>query len=114
VHERAAIEVDIEEGANEVISHGDGAEDLRGREQRVEKGATIEPGTAPSSPSSNREREEPPSIKTVWLPWKFHYRWRSCTTLRPSTVTHPSVTPSRAKLTSCSVPASENHTHVDL
>jgi hypothetical protein len=25
-------------------------------------------------------------MKTVWLPWKFHCRRRSCTTLRPSTV----------------------------
>jgi hypothetical protein len=94
MHERAAIEVGVEEGADEVILHGDGAEDLRGRERRVEKGAAVEPGTALSPPPSNWEREEPPSqwreelpsMKTVWLPRKLHYRWRSCTTLCPSTV----------------------------
>jgi hypothetical protein len=75
-HERATVEVGIEEGADEVIPHGDGAEDLRGREQRVEKGAAVEPGTMSSLLPSNREREEPPSqwreeprsTKTVWLP----------------------------------------------
>jgi hypothetical protein len=32
-HERATVEVGVEEGADEVIPHGDGAEDLRGRER---------------------------------------------------------------------------------
>jgi hypothetical protein len=85
-YERAAVEVGVEEGTDEVIPHGDGAEDLRGRERRVEKGVGVEPGTAPSSPLSNREREEPPLTKTVWLSWKFHCRRRGCTKLCPSTV----------------------------
>jgi hypothetical protein len=58
MHERAAVKVGVEEGADEVILHGDGVEDLRGRERRVEKGTAVEPGTAPSPPPSNREREE--------------------------------------------------------
>jgi hypothetical protein len=64
-HERAAVEVGIVEGTGEVILHGNGAEDLRGRERRVEKGAVVELGTTSSPPSSNREREEPLSTKTV-------------------------------------------------
>jgi hypothetical protein len=57
-------------------------------------GTVVEPGTTLSPPPSNREREEPPSqwreeppsLKTVWLSWKFHSRWRSYTTFHPSMV----------------------------
>jgi hypothetical protein len=57
--------------------------------------------------------DAPPSTKMVWLPRKFHRRRRSCTTLRPSTATHPSASPSRATPISCSAPASENRARVD-
>uniref|UniRef100_A0A0A9D2G2 Uncharacterized protein n=1 Tax=Arundo donax TaxID=35708 RepID=A0A0A9D2G2_ARUDO len=55
----------------------------------------------------------PPSRKMVWLPRKFHRSRRSCTTFRPSTVTHPSASPYSATPISCSAPDSENRALVD-
>uniref|UniRef100_A0A8R7TIE4 Uncharacterized protein n=1 Tax=Triticum urartu TaxID=4572 RepID=A0A8R7TIE4_TRIUA len=55
----------------------------------------------------------PPSRMRVWLPRKFHRSRRSCTTFRPSTVTHASVSPSSPTPISCSAPDSKKRAFVD-
>jgi hypothetical protein len=61
----------------------------------------------------SRRRSRSPPWWRSWI-WRAAHRGGGGRATLRSTVTHPSVTPSRATPTSCSALPSENHIRVDL
>jgi hypothetical protein len=94
-HDDAADEGDPEGGAR-ADGEGDEMGQLGGDEMR-----------------HPRRRSRSPPWWRSWI-WRAAHRGGGGRAILRSTVTHPSVTPSRATPTSCSALPSENHIRVDL